>query len=133
MEDRKQNKIKISNRYAALEISYESEDINKAWENKENIKPSAEDSLGLYELKQHNRILMKNVYDFRSKEQAKMLWLQDPNQNNVDNLENVRREVGRHVGNKKKEYLKAKIDELETNSKINILGTCIGASEGLPA
>jgi len=73
LEDRKQNKIKISNRYAALEISYESEDINKAWENKENIKPSAEDSLGLYELKQHNRILMKNVYDFRSKEQAKML------------------------------------------------------------
>ena len=50
------------------------------------------------------------------RKQAKMLWLQDPNQSNVDNLENVRCEDGRHVGNKKKEYLKAKIDELETNN-----------------
>jgi len=68
LEERKQYQIKISNRYAALEIFYESEDINVAWENKENIKPSAEDSLDLYELKQHKRVLMKNVYDFRSKE-----------------------------------------------------------------
>jgi hypothetical protein len=30
--------------------------------------------------------------------------------------------------NEKKEYLKAKIEELETNSKIKILGTFIGAS-----
>jgi hypothetical protein len=29
---------------------------------------------------------------------------------------------------KKKDYLKAKIEETETNSKIKILGTCIGAS-----
>ena len=46
-----------------------------------------------------------------------MKWLQDPNQSNVDNLNNVRREVSTHF---RKEYLKAKIDELETNSKINI-------------
>ena len=31
-------------------------------------------------------------------------------------------------GKKKKEYLKAKIEELETNSKIKILGACIAAS-----
>jgi poly(3-hydroxyalkanoate) synthetase len=47
---------------------------------------------------------------------------------NVDNLNNVRRETSRHFRNKKKEYLKAKIDEIESNSKIKILGTCIGAS-----
>ena len=47
-----------------------------------------------------------------------MQWLQDPNQCNVDNLNNVRHEVSRHFRNKKKEYLKAKIDELETTSKI---------------
>jgi hypothetical protein len=29
--------------------------------------------------------------------------------------------------NKKKAYLKAKIEELETNSKIKMSGTCIGA------
>ena len=46
-----------------------------------------------------------------------MLWLQDANQSNADNLNNVRSEVIRHFMNKKKEYLKDKIDELGTNSK----------------
>ena len=47
-----------------------------------------------------------------------MQWVQDPSQSNVDNLDSVRREVSRHFRNKKKAYLKAKIEELETNSKI---------------
>ena len=47
-----------------------------------------------------------------------MQWLQDPNQSNVDNLNNIRREGSRHFRNKANKYLKAKIDELETNSKI---------------
>ena len=62
------------------------------------------------------------------RKQAKMQWLQDPSQKSLDNLNNVRRETSRHNRNKKKAYLKAKIDELETNSKIKILGTCRGAS-----
>jgi len=49
---------------------------------------------------------------------VKMQWLQDPNQSNVYNLNNVRCEDRRYFWNKKKEFLKAKIDELETNSKI---------------
>ena len=47
-----------------------------------------------------------------------MQWVQDPSQSNVDNLNSVRREVSRHFRNKKKAYLRAKIEELETNSKI---------------
>jgi len=43
---------------------------------------------------------------------------QDPSQNNVDNLNSVIREASTHFRNKKKVYLKAKIEELETNSKI---------------
>jgi hypothetical protein len=35
----------------------------------------------------------------------------------IYNLHNVRREVSRHFGNKRKKYLKVKINELETNSK----------------
>jgi hypothetical protein len=35
----------------------------------------------------------------------------------VDNLNNVRREASKHFRNKEKEYLKAKIDGLEINSK----------------
>jgi hypothetical protein len=67
----------------------------------------------------------------------KLLWLQDPHQSIVHNLNIVRREASRHFRNKQKEYPKAKIDELETNSKIKkISETCIGASvilKGLPA
>ena len=47
-----------------------------------------------------------------------MQWVQDPSQKSVDNLNNVRREASRHCRNKKKEYLKAKIEEFENNSKI---------------
>jgi len=47
-----------------------------------------------------------------------MLWLQDPSQSNVDSLNNVRCEASGHFRNKKKEYLIAKIEELETNCKI---------------
>jgi len=46
-----------------------------------------------------------------------MHWVQDPNQSNIDNLNNVRREASIHFKIKKKARLKAKVDELETNSK----------------
>jgi hypothetical protein len=56
-----------------------------------------------------------------------MQWLQDPIQGNVDNINNVRREASRHFRNTGKEYLQAKIEELETNIKTKkMLGTCIG-------
>ena len=54
------------------------------------------------------------------RKQAQMQWLQDPNQSNVDNINNARREASRHFRNKKKGYLKTKIDEGETDSKIKI-------------
>ena len=52
------------------------------------------------------------------RKEDKTQWLQDPSQSGVDNLNNVRHEASRHFTNKKKEYLKAKIEELETNSEI---------------
>jgi len=48
-----------------------------------------------------------------------MQWIHDPSQSNVHNLNNVRRDASRHFRNKKKAYLKAKIEELETHSKTN--------------
>jgi len=53
-EVREQYQIKITNRFAALENMNDYEDINRIWENiKENIQTSAEESLGLHELKQN--------------------------------------------------------------------------------
>jgi len=37
------------------------------------------------------------------KKQAKMHWLQVPNQNNVENLNNIRCAASSHLGNKNKE------------------------------
>ena len=57
------------------------------------------------------------------RKRAKLQWIQDPRQSNVDILNNVRHEVSRHFRNKKKAYLRDKIEELETISKIqNIRG-----------
>jgi len=47
-----------------------------------------------------------------------MQWIQFPSRSNVDNPNNIRRDASRHFRNKKKAYLKVKIEELETNSKI---------------
>jgi hypothetical protein len=43
--------------------------------------------------------------------------LQNPRQITGDNLQNLRRETSRTFSNKKREYLKGKINELETNNK----------------
>jgi hypothetical protein len=102
-----------------LENVNDSEDINRAWENiKENTKTSAKESLCLYELKHHKPWFDEECLRFLGRrKEAKMEWLQDPNQSNVDNLNTVRHEASRHFSNEIKEYLKAKIDELETNIK----------------
>ena len=47
-----------------------------------------------------------------------MQWLHNTNQSNVDNLISLRNVDPKHFRKKKKEIWKAKIDELETNSKI---------------
>jgi hypothetical protein len=43
--------------------------------------------------------------------------LQNPSQINGDNLQNLRRETNTTLGNKKREYLKGKINEFENHNK----------------
>jgi len=81
--------------------------------NKENIKTSAKESLGLHEMKWHKPWFDKECVGFLDeRKQAMMLWIQDPSRSNVDNPNNVRRDASRHFRDKKKAYLKAKIEEL---------------------
>jgi hypothetical protein len=49
--------------------------------------------------------------------QAKLQWLQNPSQINGDNMQNLRCETSRTFRKKKREYLKGKINELETNNR----------------
>jgi hypothetical protein len=52
------------------------------------------------------------------RKQAKLQTLQNPSQINRDNLNNVRQTI-KHFSNKKREYMKDRINELETHSKNN--------------
>ena len=119
LEVRKQYQVEITNRSVALQNLSDGEDVNRASENiKENIKTSAKDSLGLHELKQHKPCFDEQCLGFLDqRKQAKMQWIQDPSQSTVDNLNNVRCDANRHFRNKKKAYLKAKIEALETNRR----------------
>ena len=80
----------------------------------------------MYEWNQHKPWFDTESVDFLDeRKQAKMQWIRDPSRSNVDNLNNVR-----GFRNKKKAYLKAKIEELETNSKFNnVRDLCRGIND----
>ena len=80
-------------------------------------------------MKQHKPWFDECLHFLDEMKQAKLQWVQDPSQRNVDKLNNVRRKASRHFRNEKKVYLKAKIEVLETISKIkNIRDLCRGIS-----
>jgi hypothetical protein len=111
--------VEISNRFAALESLDERFDIDNAWEGiRENIKTSAKDNLGYQKLK-HNKPWFDDECSklMDQRKQAKLQWLQNLSQINGENLQNLRHETSRIFRNKKREYLKGKINELETNNK----------------
>jgi len=119
-EVREEYQIKIKKRFADLENVNDYEDVNRTWENiKKNIQTSAEESLCVHELKQNNSWFDEECLHFLDqRKRAELQWIQDPRQSNVDILNKVRREVSRHFRDKKKAYMRDKIEELETNSKI---------------
>jgi hypothetical protein len=94
-------------------------EINSAWETiRENIKISAKESLGYFEFKKHKPWFDEGCSQlFNQRKQALLQWLQDPSEINGDNLNNVRHEASRHFRNRKRNYLKNKINELATNNK----------------
>jgi hypothetical protein len=124
LKSRKEYQTEITNRFAALKNLSDGEDIHRAWENmKENIKTSAKESLGLHELKESKPWFDKKCLGFLDqRKKTKMQWVKDSSQSNLDNLNNVRREASLHFRDKKKEYLKAKIEDPETKRKIKKRG-----------
>jgi hypothetical protein len=86
-------------------------EINSSWETiRENIKFSAKESLGYFELKKHKPWFdegCSKLLDQRKRH--KLQWLHDPSEIKGDSLNNLRREASRHFRNKEKEYLKKKM------------------------
>jgi hypothetical protein len=61
--------------------------------------------------KQHKpRIDEECLKSLNQRKKTKTQWLQDTNKSNLDNLNNARQEDSRHFTNKKREYLKTKIN-----------------------
>jgi hypothetical protein len=115
---KKKYRAEVSNSFAALRDLEAQVEVNSAWETiRENIKISAKESLGYFEMKKHKLWFNGQCSKLLDQmKEPKLQWLQDQSEINVDNLNNVRRETSRHFKNKKREYLKDKINELAMNS-----------------
>jgi hypothetical protein len=91
IDGKEQDHIEISNKFTTLENVDNEVDVNRAWETiRWNIKISADESLGCYELKKHKPWFDKGsskLWDQRK--QSNMQWLQDPSEINGDNLNNI--------------------------------------------
>jgi hypothetical protein len=102
LEDKEKYRVDVSNRFVALEDLDAEVEINTIWETiRKNIKISAKESLGYYELKQHKPWFdegCSELLDQRKK--AKLQWLQDPSEINGNNLKNVRGETSRYFRKK---------------------------------
>jgi hypothetical protein len=111
--------VTIRNKFAVLENLEDSGDINGARDNiRENIKILVQESLGYCESKRCETWFDEECSELVDRrKQAKLQWLLDPSEANEDDLSDVRREANGHFRNKKREYLKDKFNELESNSK----------------
>ncbi|KAJ4430139.1 hypothetical protein ANN_22349 [Periplaneta americana] len=122
-EEANQNyQVEISNTFATLESSDKVEkelDVNSVWENiRDSIKIAAEQSIGYYETKKKKPWFDEDCcMVVERRKQAKLKLLQDPVEEKRDNYFNERREASRTLRNKKRGYLKEKLNEVETNSK----------------
>jgi RNAse (barnase) inhibitor barstar len=93
IEGKEQFHVEVSNRFAALEELDAEKELNCTWETiGENIKISAKESLGHFELKKHKPWFDEGCSKLLDQiKEAKLEWLQDPGEVNGDNLNSVRR------------------------------------------
>jgi hypothetical protein len=95
--------LRPQNKFAALADFDVEIDINSAWKmNREIIRFSVKDGPWF------SKVCLK-LLDQRK--EVKRLWLQDPREIIGDNQNNVRLEASRHFRNRKREYLREKINE----------------------
>jgi hypothetical protein len=111
--------LEILNRVLSLESLDENSDINNAWESiRENIKTTDKDNIEYQKLK-HNKTWFDDKCSklIDKRKQVKLQWLQNPSQINGNNLQNLNVKPVEHLGTRKGEYLRGRINEIETNNK----------------
>jgi hypothetical protein len=80
VDGKEQYNVEISNRIASLENLDADVNINRAWETiRENIKVSAKESIGYYEVKKHKPWFDEGCSELLDqRKQYKLQWLPDP-------------------------------------------------------
>jgi hypothetical protein len=93
--------------------------VTRAWRTGSAIINVAfKERLDYYRLKQHKPCLNKGCSGLLDQRiQAKLQWLQAPNQRSGDSPNKARREPSRDFRNKRREYLKDNVNEFTTCSK----------------
>jgi hypothetical protein len=114
-EVKEQYQVTIKNRFSALENLEDYGDINRAWDAiRENIKFLPESVSVILKQSVINHSLMTNFQNWLI-EGSRLSYsgCKDPSVANENNVSNVRREGSRHFRQKKREYLKDNMNELE--------------------
>jgi hypothetical protein len=87
VEGKEQFRVEVSNGFAALEDLSAKVEMNSACKTiRENIKISAKECLGYFELKHKPRFDKGRSKLLDQRKQAKLQWLQDPSEINGDKL-----------------------------------------------
>jgi len=96
-------------------------DIGGVWKSiGKNMKASATERLGYYELKQHKPWLAEEYPKLLGEmKEVKLQWLQNPIQIHRVSMNSVRCETCQTFWNRKMEYLKKNINEIETDNNNN--------------
>ena len=120
-EVRNSYQVLVSNKFSALENLDEVEnieDVNKIWETmREKIISSAKESIGCV-----GKIKNKPWFDdecadlVKQRQQARIKWLQDPNQINAEAYSELKRRTSSTFRSKKRVYMKEKINEIGKNN-----------------
>ena len=83
-----------------------------------NIIASAKEKVGILETIRNKPWFDEECSELANmRKQTKLLWLQNPNNQTAEDFSNVRRNTCRIFRKKKRDYMKAKVNKLEENSK----------------
>ena len=117
-ETRKEYQIDVANRFSALE-GLEISSVDDTWVKiRDSIKASAKEKVGILETIRNKPWFDEECSELANKrKQTKLLWLQSPNNQTAEDFSNVRRDTGGSFRKKKRNYMKAKVNKLEENSK----------------
>jgi hypothetical protein len=118
--------IDVANRYSVLEGLEISSVEATCVKIRDSIKSSAQAKIGILETHRNKPWFNQECSELATKrKQAKLLWLQNPNDQTEEDLTNIRRDTCRIFRKMKRDYTIVKGYKLEEKIKVKIFLKCI--------